>query len=73
MNRMGIFAAIIVALVVGFSMGRFVNTQPVKAAGANYVLRLSSSGNMVRVPPAYGTPVSLSCSGDNCYVLVTQP
>ncbi len=73
MNRMGTFAAIIVALVVGFLMGRFVNIQPVKAAGANYVLRLSSTGSIVRVPPSYGNPTSLSCSGDNCYVLVTQP
>jgi hypothetical protein len=73
MNRIGTFVAIVVALAGGFLLGRFVNIQPVKAAGAYYVLRLNSTGNTVRVPPTFGSPVSLSCSGDNCYVLVTQP
>jgi hypothetical protein len=65
-------AALAIALAVGFLIGKFVNPKPVKAAGLNYIVRVSPPGSTTTIPPLYGTPVSLSCSVDSCYVLTTQ-
>jgi hypothetical protein len=65
-------AAIAIALATGFLIGKVTNPRPVKAAGLSYVVRVSPPGSTTTIPPLYGTPVSLSCSVDSCYVLTMQ-
>jgi hypothetical protein len=72
MKLLRYIAAIVIALVLGFLTGRLTNPKPVKASGLNYVVRVSAPTDTVTVAPMHGTPVSLSCSGDSCYVLTVQ-
>jgi hypothetical protein len=69
-------SAICLSLAVGFCMGRFSNPISAKAgtAGFTYVVRVASPAvdKPVSVPTLYGSPISLSCSGDACYVLTAQ-
>jgi len=69
--------AICLSLVVGFSVGRFSKPISAKASGVQgftYVVRVASPtvGSPATVPTLYGSPISISCSGDSCYVLTAQ-
>ena len=66
--------AICLSLVVGFSVGRFSNPIHARAAGLSYVVRVAppTGATPASMGTLYGSPVSLSCSGDACYVLTTQ-
>lgn len=77
MKRFGYFGIICAALVIGICVGRFSNPLPVKASGVQgftYVVRVAAptAGNQASVPTMYGYPISISCSGETCYVLTSQ-
>lgn len=75
MRRSPYFVMIGIALVVGFFSGRLSYPTHVNAAsGFTYVVRVAapSGGTPATVPTLYGSPISLSCSGDSCYVLTSQ-
>jgi hypothetical protein len=75
MKRLTYFSVMGAALIVGFVTGRLTHPVSVKAAsGFTYVVRIAAPGaeNPATVPTLYGSPISISCSGDNCYVLTSQ-
>ncbi len=76
MKSLRFFAVICFAVAVGFCVGRFSNPISAKAgtAGFTYVVRVASPAvdKPVSVPTLYGSPISISCSGDACYVLTGQ-
>jgi hypothetical protein len=77
MKSLRYLGAICLALAIGFSVGRFSNPLSAKASGVQgftYVVRVASPtvGSPASVPTLYGSPISISCSGDSCYILTAQ-
>jgi len=69
MTRIKFFIVLCFAVAVGFCAGRFHHPAPVKAAGLSYIVHVSITSQAVTVPAKYGTPVALSCAGNECSVL----
>lgn len=74
MKSLKYFGVICFALAVGFWVGRLSNPTSAKASGLSYVVRVATPtvGSPSSLGTLYGSPVSLSCSADACYVLATQ-
>jgi len=66
---MKIYTSFCVVVVLAFYAGWLSKPSIAHAQNLAHIVRVVVRTSDATIPPVYGTPVAISCTGETCYVL----